>query len=130
MLLNFTVSNWKSFKEKTSLSMIASKEKQHANHIQYLPEYKLNVLPIAVVFGANAAGKSNLVKAIDFAVGQMTPITRNRWIRSGLTLKMSRKTVSSSSRSRLMTGCTITILHLAMKALLLGKNLNELVANA
>ena len=68
MLLNFTVSNWKSFKEKTSLSMIASKEKQHANHIQYLPEYKLNVLPIAVVFGANAAGKSNLVKAIDFAV--------------------------------------------------------------
>ena len=72
MLLNFTVSNWKSFKGRTSLSMIASKEKQHANHIQYLPEYKLNVLPIAVVFGANAAGKSNLVKAIEFAVGQIT----------------------------------------------------------
>lgn len=72
MLLNFTVSNWKSFKEKTSLSMVASKEKQHADHIQYLPEYKLNVLPIAVVFGANASGKSNLVKAIEFAVGQIT----------------------------------------------------------
>lgn len=72
MLLNFSVSNWKSFRGKTSLSMVASKEKQHASHIQYLPEYKLNVLPIAVVFGANASGKSNLVKAIEFAVAQIT----------------------------------------------------------
>ncbi len=72
MLLNFTVANWKSFKEPTSLSMVAGKEKQHASHIQYLPEYRLNVLPIAVVFGANAAGKSNLVKAIDFAAEQIT----------------------------------------------------------
>lgn len=72
MLLKFSVTNWKSFKEQTSLSMVASQEKQHANHIQYLPEYKLNVLPISVVFGANAAGKSNLVKAIEFAVEQIT----------------------------------------------------------
>lgn len=71
MLLRFSVSNWKSFKESVSLSMVASKEKQHDNHIQYLPEYKLNVLPIAVVFGANAAGKSNLIKAMDFARNQI-----------------------------------------------------------
>lgn len=71
MLLRFSVSNWKSFKESVSLSMVASKEKQHDNHIQYLPEYKLNVLPIAVVFGANAAGKSNLIKAMDFARSQI-----------------------------------------------------------
>lgn len=68
MLLSFSVSNWKSFKEPTSISLVATKEKQHANHIQYLPEYKLNVLPISVIFGSNAAGKSNLVKAIEFAV--------------------------------------------------------------
>ncbi len=71
MLLKFTVSNWKSFREPTSLSLVAGKEKQHADHIQYLPNYKLGVLPISVIFGANAAGKSNLIKAIDFAVNQI-----------------------------------------------------------
>ena len=78
MLINFTVSNWKSFKEPTSLSMIASREKQHSNHIQYLPEYKMNVLPISVVFGANAAGKSNLVTAIEFARNQITSFDFNQ----------------------------------------------------
>ncbi len=67
MLISFSVTNWKSFKETTTLSMVAGKETQHAGHIQYIPEYKLNVLPIAVVFGSNASGKSNLVKALDFA---------------------------------------------------------------
>ena len=71
MLISFKVSNWKSFKEPVSLSMNASREKQHSNHIQYLPEYKMNVLPVSVVFGANAAGKSNLVKAIEFARNQI-----------------------------------------------------------
>ena len=67
MLIAFSVTNWKSFKDTTTLSMVAGKETQHADHIQYIPEYKLNVLPIAVVFGSNASGKSNLVKALDFA---------------------------------------------------------------
>jgi len=67
MLVRFTVSNWKSFKDPTSLSLVAGKEKQHSDHIQYVPEYKLNILPIALVYGGNASGKSNLVKALDFA---------------------------------------------------------------
>lgn len=77
MLVNFKVSNWKSFKEPVSLSMIASREKQHSNHIQYLPEYKMNILPISAVFGANAAGKSNLVKAIEFARNQIISLNFN-----------------------------------------------------
>lgn len=72
MLLRFSVTNWKSFKEKTTLSMVAGKESQHASHIQNVPEYQLNVLPTSVIFGANASGKSNLVKAINFAVSQIT----------------------------------------------------------
>ena len=71
MLLSFSVTNWKSFKDKTTLSMMAGKETQHAAHIQYVPEYSLNVLPVSVVFGANASGKSNLVKALSFAASQI-----------------------------------------------------------
>ena len=67
MLIRFTVENWKSFKEPVTLSMVAGKEVQHAEHIQYVPEYKLNALPVAMIYGGNASGKSNLVKAIEFA---------------------------------------------------------------
>ncbi len=38
MLLEFKVTNWKSFKDMTTFSMVAGKEKQYADHIQYLPE--------------------------------------------------------------------------------------------
>lgn len=67
MLVQFTVANWKSFKEPVTLNMVAGKEIQHTGHIQYVPEYKLNVLPVSMVFGGNASGKSNLVKALAFA---------------------------------------------------------------
>ncbi|MCF0215194.1 MAG: ATP-binding protein [Fibrobacteraceae bacterium] len=43
-----------------------------------MPEYKMNVLPISVVFGANAAGKSNLVTAIEFARNQITSFDFNQ----------------------------------------------------
>ena len=72
MLVRFTVENWKSFKEPTSISFVAQKEKQHSNHIQYVPEYDLNVLPISLIYGGNASGKSNLVKAIAFASQMIT----------------------------------------------------------
>jgi len=72
MLISFTVENWKSFKEPVTLSMVAGKETQHAEHIQYVPEYKLNILPVALIYGGNASGKSNLVKALGFAKNLIT----------------------------------------------------------
>jgi len=64
MLLEFQVENYLSFKERTKLSMVASSIKELPEAVFTVDKYKL--LRSAAVFGANASGKSNLLKAISF----------------------------------------------------------------
>ena len=61
MLINFSVSNFASFKNKVTLSMEKTAIQQHPEHI-----LDKGVLSGAVVYGANASGKTNLLKAIGF----------------------------------------------------------------
>jgi AAA15 family ATPase/GTPase len=65
MLIRFTTKNYLSFKDEVTFSMIPSKGtlmKEHKTH----PVQGISVLKAAVAFGANASGKSNLIKAIAF----------------------------------------------------------------
>lgn len=63
MLLSFSVSNFGSFKEKATFSMFPGKiSKQHENHVLGCTQFKS--LKGAALYGANASGKSNFVKAI------------------------------------------------------------------
>ncbi len=68
MLVEFSVTNWRSFKDKATLSMIASRERQHSNHLTkvQMGRNRLNITPLAMIYGANASGKSNLFKALSF----------------------------------------------------------------
>ena len=65
MLLGISVENYKSFDEKAELSFISSSKiqafKSHRMKIK-----QTSVLKHAAVYGANASGKSNLIKAIAF----------------------------------------------------------------
>ncbi|MBE6395791.1 MAG: hypothetical protein E7046_02155 [Lentisphaerae bacterium] len=65
MLVNFQVKNFGSFRDATNFSMIASSVRRHPSHIAEIDGK--NILRSAFVFGANASGKSNLIKAIGFA---------------------------------------------------------------
>jgi len=67
MLLRFSVSNWMSFRDEVTLDMVATREEQHPDHLAVVKEYNLKLLPVAVIYGGNASGKSNLVKALRFA---------------------------------------------------------------
>ena len=67
MLLRFSVENWMSFRDKVTLDLVATHEKQHPEHVVTIQKYGLKVLPVAVIYGANASGKSNLIKALRFA---------------------------------------------------------------
>jgi hypothetical protein len=67
MLLRFSVENWMSFRDKATLDMVATREKQHHGHITAIKGHNLNLLPVAAIYGANASGKSNLIKAMHFA---------------------------------------------------------------
>lgn len=64
MLLEFSVENFLSFKERTTFSLIASRDK--ANPENVIKHNELNIVKIAAIYGANASGKSNLIKAIEF----------------------------------------------------------------
>jgi AAA15 family ATPase/GTPase len=67
MLLRFSVENWMSFRDEATLDLVATREEQHSGHIAAIQKYGLKLLPIAAIYGANASGKSNLVKALSFA---------------------------------------------------------------
>lgn len=69
MLIRFNVKNFLSFSEREDnkteeFSMIAGKVRSKREHIYN--NGKLKMLKFAAVYGANASGKSNLVKAMEF----------------------------------------------------------------
>ena len=64
MLLNFTVSNFCSFGEAVHFTMEAGRTRNFTDRTMRTPNAK--VLKFKAIYGSNAAGKSNIVKAIDF----------------------------------------------------------------
>ncbi len=68
MLISFSVENFRSFGEEATLNLVASgRLENHQNHRVSIPNSSKHVLRAAVLYGANAAGKSNLVKAVETA---------------------------------------------------------------
>ena len=65
MLIKFAVENWMSFRERAEFSMVASLEKQHSGSV-FRSQYSPKLLPVAAVYGGNAAGKTNFFKALSF----------------------------------------------------------------
>ncbi len=70
MLLRFSVLNFTSINEEITLDMIPAKSRTMKEHIiTDVVGKKTEVLPIACIYGANASGKSNLIKAMGYAQG-------------------------------------------------------------
>lgn len=68
MLIRFTVENFLNFRDETELVMFPGKGQQPERHvIQANNKDDISVLKTAVIFGPNASGKSNLVKAMETA---------------------------------------------------------------
>lgn len=65
MLVGFSVCNYKSFKSGQKISFEASKITRHKEHV--IVKKNKRILKSGLIFGANAGGKSNLVKAIHFS---------------------------------------------------------------
>ena len=68
MLVRFTVENFLSFRDETVFSMIAGKSRKHKDHIVTSGKRSdTRLLKTAAVYGANASGKTNLIRAMDYA---------------------------------------------------------------
>jgi AAA15 family ATPase/GTPase len=69
MLIQFSLQNFRTFKEKATLSLIASnydKETRGNENISDTNKYNLRILKSAVIYGANASGKSKFIEALMF----------------------------------------------------------------
>jgi AAA15 family ATPase/GTPase len=63
MLIRFTVENFLSFNEETEFNMLTGEIRRLPNHVFSFS--KVEVLKSAVIYGANGAGKSNLIAAMN-----------------------------------------------------------------
>ncbi len=61
-----------SFRDRVTFSMIASRERQHSERVPKLVKYQTRILPIAVLYGGNASGKTNFFQALNFARNLVT----------------------------------------------------------
>lgn len=70
MLIEFSVANYRSFKEKVTFSMVAANIVAKDKHLDeanvFAVDDELKLLKSAAIYGANASGKSNLGKALSF----------------------------------------------------------------
>ena len=71
MLIEFSTANFRSVKETQKLTLVAGTGKEHQEQNSFdsgLPGFP-RLLRSAVIYGANAAGKTNLLRALQFMQG-------------------------------------------------------------
>jgi len=66
MIAEFTIENYRSFKGRKTFSLFATKDKELLGANSFEIGNKIRLLKSAVIYGANASGKSNFFRALVF----------------------------------------------------------------
>src|SRR5580704_10308584 len=66
MLLRFRFSNFRSFRAEQELSMVAGAVTDQPETVRHPKGIAEGVLPVAAIYGANASGKTNVLRAMQF----------------------------------------------------------------
>jgi AAA15 family ATPase/GTPase len=69
MILQFSVANYRSFKERSTLSLLASNYDKHTREEENIilnEKFNYRILKSSVIYGANAGGKSKFIEALIF----------------------------------------------------------------
>jgi uncharacterized protein len=70
VLIRFRVRNFRSLKEEQELSLVASTSlKDTAKAVTHIEGLNLGLLRVAAIYGANASGKTNVIKALQYMAG-------------------------------------------------------------
>ena len=81
MLIQFTVENHRSIKNSAVISFAASKDKSFEEYLLH-PDEKKALLPVLAIYGANAAGKSNVLHAMmtmkEMVVGNSAKVSKGQ----------------------------------------------------
>lgn len=106
MLLEFTVRNFLSIKDEVTLNMVASKDTLLESNAFIYQEgkYEKRALKAAVLYGANASGKSNILKAMNFV---SSFINKSHAMQQGISIpripfKLDRSCLNESSEFKIV----------------------------
>jgi uncharacterized protein len=118
MLLDFTVENFRSIKGAETLSAVAaSKSKAKPSNSEssrriksddeiaqpfHVEGWDIDVLPVIAIFGANASGKSNVLKALEYLLNFMVHGVYDRSLHL-VTFKLDKQSIVNSSYFNLRT---------------------------
>jgi len=97
MLIRYSVENFLSFNERQIFSLIPGRGTLKAQH-KSSPVNGLTVLKTAVIYGANASGKSNLIKAIEFGKNLILKGTKAEQPISFESFKLDKNAANADSR--------------------------------
>lgn len=75
MIINFSVKNFRSIKDTVEIAFNASSDKAHLNFVT-ATKY-CNILNATAIYGLNASGKSNLIRAMQIFTGLVTLSVKN-----------------------------------------------------
>lgn len=95
MIISFTVSNYRSFRQEVTLSMMPSSRisPNAHDHNEHLANNGAGPLRVGVIYGANGAGKSNLFKALSRLKDLASNLTNAPWDPFLLPLQKTEPTV-------------------------------------
>jgi hypothetical protein len=82
VLIRFRVRNFRSLKEEQELSLVASSLKETPEAVTRVEALNLGLLRAAAIYGANASGKTNVVKAFEYMSSAVCNSQR-RWSPEG-----------------------------------------------
>src|ERR1700722_3536210 len=79
MLLKFRFSNFRSFRTEQELSLVASKLAGSGDGLFSPPGLGEQVLPVAAIYGANASGKTAVIRALGF-IADVVKWSHTNWL--------------------------------------------------
>ena len=100
MLVQLKIANYRSIYEEQTFSLVACNDKRRPGSLIHCDGF--NLLKTAAIFGANASGKSNLIKAMNFmrqfVLISATRMTLGDEIQGAEPFKLSKKTLNAPCR--------------------------------
>src|ERR1041384_2673186 len=66
MLIRYAVENFRSIRDRVEFSFVAGSYREHPKHVAQIRALRHGLLRTAAIYGPNASGKSNVLRALHY----------------------------------------------------------------
>jgi uncharacterized protein len=78
MIIRFSAENYRSIREKQELTLVASSIKDSSDSLIRIEQGKYRLVPVSAIYGANASGKTNVIRSLHF-ISQAVENSQRNW---------------------------------------------------